>query len=195
MSEPGIIDKVLAIDEHLMRADIAHAFGGALALAFHVSQPRATADIDVNISAPTAAAAAVLDALPPGVTWDASHVDRVRRDGQVRLWWGRTPVDLFFPQHLLHEVIGGRTVRMALRDTTIPVLSATDLTIFKSLFNRPKDWVDISAMLAHGGPNIAEAVAWLTEILGADDERVGRLRAARPDDSNQQPRWDELRRR
>ncbi|MGQ0465214.1 MAG: hypothetical protein ACT4QG_07815 [Sporichthyaceae bacterium] len=194
MTEPGIVAKVLAIDEALATAGIVHAFGGALALAFHVAHPRATADIDVNVSAPTDAAEGVLAALPPGVAHTAADVARVQRDGQVRLWWGRTPVDLFFPQHLLHQVVAGRTVRMPLRDTSIPVLSATDLTVFKALFDRPKDWIDIASMLAHGGPNVAEAIAWLVEILGPDDERVARLRAARPDDGTHQPRWDELRR-
>ncbi|MGQ0465928.1 MAG: hypothetical protein ACT4QG_11470, partial [Sporichthyaceae bacterium] len=50
ISEPGLLDKVVSIHEALDDAGIAHAFGGALALAFHVEHPRATADIDVNIS-------------------------------------------------------------------------------------------------------------------------------------------------
>ncbi len=192
MTEPGIVDKVLAIHEALDAGGIEHAFGGALALAFHVQYPRATADIDVNISAPTEDAFTVLAALPAGVTHDAKDVTRVRRDGQVRLWWGRTPIDLFFPQHLLHQIVAARVVPMDLGGTSIPILSATDLTIFKALFNRGKDWVDISSMLALGGPDVNEAIAWLSEIVGADDERVTRLREARPEGGPQNPRWDEL---
>ncbi|MGQ0465927.1 MAG: hypothetical protein ACT4QG_11465 [Sporichthyaceae bacterium] len=110
----------------------------------------------------------------------------------MRLWWGRTPVDLFFPQHLLHQVVAGRVVAMELGDSTIPILSATDLTIFKALFNRGKDWVDIASMLAFGNPDLGEAIAWVTEIVGADDERVTRLRNAQPDSGSNKPTWGEL---
>lgn len=192
MSTLGILDKVVAIHESLDTAGIEHAFGGALALAFHVEHPRATADIDVNISAPTNEAETVLAHLPDGVAHDVQDVARIRRDGQVRLWWGRTPVDLFFPQHLLHRVVAGRVVQMELGETAIPILSATDLTIFKALFNRGKDWVDIGTMLAFGGPDLDEAIAWVSEIVGADDERVARLRTAQPHDDRTKPTWDEL---
>ncbi len=111
----------------------------------------------------------------------------VERDGQVRLWWGRTPLDLFFPQHLLHTVVAGRTEAMPLGEGVVPVLSATDLTIFKALFNRTKDWADIEEMVAFGSPDLAEALAWLEEIVGPADPRVARLRAVKPPDAD--PTW------
>lgn len=176
MNEPGLLDKVLQLHAALGQGGVPHAFGGALALALHVEQPRGTADIDVNIHLPTSCATQVLAALPDGVGYDYADVATIERDGQVRLWWGRTPLDLFFPQHLLHQVVAGRTVRMPLGDGAVPVLSATDLTIFKALFNRTKDWADIEEMLAFGSPDVAEALGWLEQIVGADDPRVTRLR-------------------
>lgn len=190
MNELGLLDKILRLHGSLERAEIPHAFGGALALALHVEQPRATADIDVNISLPTSRAAEVFEALPDGVLRDIAGVRAVERDGQVRLWWGRTPLDLFFPRHLLHQVAGGRTVMMPLGEGIVPVLSATDLTIFKALFDRTKDWADIEEMIAFGSPDVPEALAWLEEIVGADDDRVHRLRALRPPDTN--PTWSSV---
>jgi hypothetical protein len=42
-------EKIVAIDEAL--AEIPHAFGGALALAYY-AEPRATVDIDINVFIP-----------------------------------------------------------------------------------------------------------------------------------------------
>lgn len=193
MSEPGLLEKVLTLHAALAAEDIGHAFGGALALALHVQQPRGTVDIDVNIHRPTDRATEVLAALPEGVARAAADLAAIERDGQVRLWWGRTPVDLFFPQHLLHRVVAGRTVRMPLGDGEVPVLSATDLTTFKALFNRTKDWADIEEMVAFGTPDIAESLAWLEEILGPEDPRLARLRSVRPPDPD--PTWHSITRR
>jgi len=190
MNELGILDKVLQLHEALDSAGIGHAFGGALALAFHVARPRGTADINLNVSVPAERAAEVLKALPSGVAHTAAHVATVARDGQVRLAWGRTPVDLFFPQHLLHRVVAGRTVSMPLGNGSVPVLSATDLTTFKALFNRTKDWADIEEMVAFGSPNVAESLSWLEEILGPDDARIARLRSVVPPQAD--PTWRSL---
>lgn len=187
MSTPGLLDKVLQVSAALRTGGVPHAFGGALALALHVEQPRGTADIDVNISLPTSQAARVLAALPQAVEHDDGAVGAVERDGQVRLWWGRTPLDLFFPQHLLHQVVAGRTVLMPLGDGIVPVLSATDLTVFKALYNRTKDWADIEQMLAFGSPDVGEALAWLEEIVGPDDPRVARLRTTAA--AGPEPTW------
>jgi hypothetical protein len=187
MSGPSLLDKVLLLHAALDRASVPHAFGGALALAFHVEQPRATADIDVNISVPVERSSEVLAALPEGITRMPGAVATIERDGQVRLYWRRNPIDLFFPQHLLHQVVAGRIVTMPLGDGEIPILSATDLTVFKALFDRPKDWVDIEEMVAFGSPDLAEALAWLEEILGPEDPRLAQPREVVP--FHQDPTW------
>ena len=47
MSE--LVEKLFAIHDSLTEASIAHAFGGAIALAYCVEEPRGTRDLDVNI--------------------------------------------------------------------------------------------------------------------------------------------------
>jgi len=166
-------EKVVAIDRAL--AGVPHAFGGALALAYY-AEPRATIDIDVNVFVPVAEAPGVLDRLAAvGVTGD-QPADALARDGQVRLWWDRNPIDLFFSYDPFHDAArdAARTVPFA--DTTIPVLAPDHLVVCKAVFDRPKDWVDIDAMLAADAPvDAAEILRWVARITGPDDARFARL--------------------
>ena len=58
----------------------------------------------------------------------------------------------------------------------MPVLGATELTVFKAFFDRTKDWADIEAMIDAGTVDIHAALGWLVDLLGGDDHRVDRLR-------------------
>lgn len=171
-------DKLLAVHRALDAAGYPHAFGGAIALAYHVEHPRATADIDVNVQADVERAAELFAALPDGVASTAQDATALRRDGQCRLYWDRTPLDLFLPQHPLHAMVQQRAVTVEFAGTAVPILSATDLTIFKALFDRTKDWADVEEMLrpaAPGRPDLDEARHWLHLLVGPDDARLVRL--------------------
>ena len=63
--------------------------------------------------------------------------------------------------------------------TVIRVLGADHLAVFKVLFDRPKDWVDIATMIDSGTLDVATVVDAATVLLG-DDDRVDRLRAMSP---------------
>ena len=91
-----LAERVVAIHTALHDAGVPHAFGGALALAFHIAEPRATRDIDVNVFVDEGRAREVLELLPAGVSWSDADLDAIERDGQVRLFWDDTPVDVFF---------------------------------------------------------------------------------------------------
>lgn len=171
----SFVDKILAVHVALDAATIPHAFGGALALAYYVESPRATDDMDLNISLPTQAAQRVLRSLPSGVDWTTDDVRAIQRDGQVRVLWERTPLDLFFPQDALHEAVAARVTSVPFAETAIPVVSAIDLMIFKTLFDRPKDWVDLAEMVAYGEVDGPEALSWVRRLLGPDDRRTRRL--------------------
>ena len=171
----SFVEKIGAVHTALTAAEVPHAFGGALALAYYVESPRATQDMNLNIALPTTAARRVLAALPDGVAWTTADVRAIARDGQVRVLWDRTPVDLFFPQDALHETVAARVTSVPFAGGTIPIISATDLTVFKTLFDRPKDWVDIAEMAAYGEIDPAEALRWVTRLLGRADRRTRRL--------------------
>lgn len=171
-----LVDIVLALHTSLDRAKIPHAFGGALALAYHIEEPRATRDVDVNVFVPVDQVQTVFAALPEGVAHSPADERRVRHDGQVRLFWGETPVDLFFSTDRFHDVAGEHRVLVPLAGKRIPVLDATELTVFKAFFNRTKDWADIEEMAACGTLDATVAVEWLDSLLGPDDPRTARLR-------------------
>lgn len=59
------------------------------------------------------------------------------------------------------------------------VLGAVELVLFKALFSRPKDWVDVAAVVEAGAVDAARVRTDLVELVGADDPRVGRWDALR----------------
>ena len=70
----------------LTEADLHHAFGGALALAWCVGDPRATVDMDVNVFIAEGDAALLRSALPSGVGEGDERVralDRLAETGRA----------------------------------------------------------------------------------------------------------------
>jgi hypothetical protein len=170
-----LVEKVGALADAFTDADIPHAFGGALALAYATEEPRGTRDIDVNVFVAATRVGDVFAALPDDVSHGDRDADTVLRDEQVRLFWDDTPLDLFFSSGPVHHVAATRTRRVDFSGKTISVLSPEDLTVFKMLFDRSRDWVDIEAMLESGTLDVDAAIRTVTPLLG-DDERVERLR-------------------
>jgi len=172
-----LAQRIEAIDGAL--AGIPHAFGGALALAYY-AEPRATIDIDVNVFVPTTSFDEVAEPLVRlGAAADDPSVEaRVRRDGQVRVLWDATPIDLFFSYDAFHDAAGRARRFVPFAGTTIPILSADHLMVCKVIFDRPKDWVDIEAMLALGATvDAAEVLRWVGRIAGDTDPRYDRIAA------------------
>ena len=169
-----LVEKVLALSEALTAGGVDHAFGGALALAYCTEDPRGTRDVDVNAFVPASRPEPVLAALPPGVTVPPGTADIISREGQVRLWWDDTPVDLFLDYAPLHAQAarGSRDVPFAGRQ--IRVLGPVELVLFKALFDRPKDWVDIATVVDAGAVDRDHVRDGLTALLGNDDPRVER---------------------
>ena len=175
-AEPGLAEKVARLHETLDAAGIAHAFGGALALAYY-AEPRVTVDIDVNVFVEPSHYAEVLAVLEPLGIDRAPSEANIMRDRQGRLWWGRNPVDLFFAYDPIHDAMrrAARTVPFG-RDG-IPILAPEHLLVAKAVFNRAKDWLDIEQMLlAVPALDLAEIDRWLEHLLGAEDGRTERLR-------------------
>lgn len=143
----------LVVDVHrgLAGADLPHAFGGALALAY-IADPRGTLDVDVNVFAPPEAVDAVVGALAPlGLgpelprdQWLPIAGIRLRPDG------GGYPVDLFLSLDHRYAEIERRCVTRPFGPDRIelPFLGAEDLAVFKLSFGRDKDWVDLRSIAA-----------------------------------------------
>ena len=176
MSTLSLVERIVAIDGALDARGVPHAFGGALALAYYTNEVRATKDIDVNVFVPPAKVEEIFDALPDGVASGPADVDAVHRDGQVRLWWDDTPVDLFFDLDAVHVQAAEHSHDVPFARTQIRILGSTELTVFKMLFSRSQDWVDIEAMLEAGSIDVAAAEATYSRITGADAPALVRLR-------------------
>ncbi len=173
-------EKVALLARSLSGAKVPHAFGGAIALAYYAT-PRGTRDVDINLFLPARAFDRVLDALAPldVAPPTATMLRTLERDGQVRLFWGSTPLDLFFSYNELHDACVERKRVVPFGADQIPILSAEDLAIFKVLFAREKDWRDLHEMLfAQAAVFDADyALGWLDRILAAGDERMRRFAA------------------
>jgi hypothetical protein len=181
MPDLGLAEKVVVLHHALDAAGIAHAFGGALALAYY-AEPRATIDIDVNLFVDPARYRQVLKVLEPLGISSAPTEDAVLHDGQGRLWWGRNPVDLFFAHHGLHDAMRHRVRTVPFGDDQITVIAPEHLLTAKVLFDRRKDWLDIEQMLvAVPGLDMAEAWRWLNEFLPGDHQRLEHLREVERD--------------
>jgi hypothetical protein len=172
-----LADMVVAIDLALTAAKVPHAIGGAIAYAYY-AEPRVTIDIDVNVFVPTKRWPEVREALAELGVDVATDEAALTRDGQVRLWWGRIAVDLFFSYDPFHDEMEGATRRVPFGDGRISILGPEHLMICKATFDRPKDWLDIEAMLAFTEPLDIELIrSWLTRMVGPGDERLQNLDA------------------
>lgn len=172
-----LAQRVLAIE--LALCDIPHAFGGALALAYY-AEPRSTIDIDVNVFVPTKRFTEVAKPLVKlgAAADDPSIAEIVRRDGQVRVMWDATPIDLFFSYDPFHDAAGAARHSVPFGDGTIPILAAEHLVVCKAVFNRPRDWVDIDSMVAaEADIDTAEVLRWVARIVGDEDPRYNRIAA------------------
>jgi hypothetical protein len=172
----SIVDKILAIGADLEARRLPYAFGGALALAFCTERARGTIDIDVNVFVGQDEAERVLAALPGPISHSADDLRILERDGQTRLWWGQTPVDVFLDTTPFHIQVARRRQFHEFGGRQIPFLGCSDLAVFKAFFNRTKDWADLEEMITVGALNVDQTLGVLVRYLGQDDHRVGRLR-------------------
>ncbi|HET7053760.1 MAG TPA: hypothetical protein VFI09_07580 [Solirubrobacterales bacterium] len=175
MSE--LVEKLFAIHDALTEVGLAHAFGGAIALAYCVEEPRGTRDLDVNVFVDAAEAESVLAALPDGVRVRKRDIAQVVRDGQARLWWDGVPVDVFLNNIPLHDAVAAAVVWVPLEDRDIPVLSCSSLAIFKAFFDRPRDWADLDAISIATPEDIEDAASTIADLVGEDDPAVEKLKA------------------
>ena len=170
-----LIEKIVAVHRSLDAAAVPHAFGGALALAWCTKRARGTIDIDVNVFATIDALDSVLAALPDEVSATAANRKELERDGQSRLWWDRTPVDVFMNTTDFHEAASTRVRLHDFAGARVPFLGCTDLAVFKVFFDRTKDWADLEEMWDAKSLDVERVVGVLALYLGTDDHRLAKL--------------------
>jgi len=172
----GLAAKIVAVHEMLDSMRVPHQFGGAVALAWYRS-PRATTDVDLNVTVAPEDAAPILGALAHlGVAITQSDRVAIQRDGQVRLDWDGSYLDLFFATLDLHREMARCAREVSFGPVQISILCPEHLIVCKAVFDRPKDWVDIEEMVGWGTEIDKDVVMrWIEEILGECSEQHARL--------------------
>jgi hypothetical protein len=176
----SLVERLIAIHDALEEAKLPHAVGGAIALAYCTQEPRGTRDLDLNIFVTRARADDVFAALPGSITVTLANVEQVQRDGQTRLMWDDMPVDIFLNVLPFHDEVAVGVRQVVFAGRTIPVLDCGALSVFKAMFDRSRDWVDIEAMVEHGSIDVERTAARLASLDGPDSHRAQRLRNLAP---------------
>jgi Nucleotidyl transferase AbiEii toxin, Type IV TA system len=177
----------IEILDALTAAGFKTALGGGLALNLWV-QPRTTKDVDLNVFVDEERYGALLAAVErlgcaasrDGAAWDddrRAEFLRCARDGEVAVAWrGDVRLDLFVPsipfyaeaERTLREVRFGGDEKLRL------VLSPEALAVFKLLFFRERDILDLRRLVAARRATLD--TAWvrgqMVDMLGEDEERV-----------------------
>jgi hypothetical protein len=172
-----LADRLLAVHHSLEQVGLPHAFGGAIALAYCTEEPRGTRDLDVNVFATPDRAQEVLAAMPAGTAVTEAAVETARADGQVRIWWDETPIDLFLDTVAFHGDAARGVRQVPFEGQTIPVLGCDALVVFKAMFDRTRDWADIEAVVAAEPAAAAGGLAALTRLIGSEEPSTRRLRS------------------
>jgi hypothetical protein len=170
--------KIVALHEMLESVGVRHQFGGAIALAWY-RNPRATTNIDINLTVPPTAADPVLGAMAGlGVTLSAGERATITEDGQARLDWTGSSLDVFFATLDLHREMATAARLVQFGPVTIPILAPEHLIVCKAIFDRPKDWLDIEEMVRWGTEiEVPATLGWVDDILGRKAPQYAHLAA------------------
>ena len=82
---------------------------------------------------------------------------------------------LFLSVLPFHDHVAAHIRRVPFEGHTIPVLGCTALAVFKALFDRSRDWVDIEAMIEARAIDVDEVARWIEQMAGADSSEARKL--------------------
>jgi len=180
-------EQLLELHSSLSARRIPHAFGGAIALAYWTLDPRGTSDIDLNVFVAAQRSRRVLSALPASVQIPPTAEPTIAAEGQIRLWWDQTPIDLFFDYAPIHGDAARHRKQVEFAGQRIPILGPVELAVFKVMFDRTRDWADIEAMLEAETLDANAVRKALLRMLDAGDPRLARLRGTLARSSRPRP--------
>lgn len=175
MSAPAAPDLARRLADILEAAGVPYAIGGALALGVW-GFPRATNDVDLDVFVAADALAPVLEVLRCGgfaVDVDAA-LSSARERGDFKAWFEGVRVDVFVASLPFYDSVKRRVRRAPIEGRPAWFLSPEDLAVFKLLFFRTKDILDVERLVAFLGSSVDGTYVrnWLCDLVGEDDERV-----------------------
>ena len=159
----------------LEAAAIPHAIGGALALGVW-GFPRATNDVDVDAFVEADAIDGLLQALKNAgfeIDEPASRRSALER-GDFKFYVSRMRVDVFIASIPFYDEVRRRIRRAVLEGRPAWFLAPEDLIVFKLLFFRSKDRLDVERLVEFLGDQLDRGLVGsaLADLLGPSDERV-----------------------
>ena len=165
----------IRIARALRDAGIDYALGGALALNLW-GPARGTLDVDVNLFVEEDRLDDAFDALEDaGVSLERGVArGRAEREGMFVASLEGMRVDVFLPSIDYSWEAASTRVTAETPDGPVDFLSAEALAVFKLLFFRPKDLVDLSHLVAmqRDDMDLAGVRRSIVEMMGETDERV-----------------------
>jgi hypothetical protein len=179
---PANLDSYQVAEELAARLDAAgceYALGGAIALGFW-AEARGTLDVDVTLYLSLDDSAGCLQLLEKiGCEVDHVHaLDMLNEHNfcQVQLLGMR--LDVFLPMSPFYEAAKDRRREVPIGNRRAYIWDAETLCIFKMMFFRQKDLVDIQSILRSQGTSLDRA--WidksLLDLYGSRDPRISRWR-------------------
>lgn len=177
-------DSYQVAEELAARLEAAHcdyALGGAIALGFW-SEPRGTLDVDVTLYLPLDDPHRCMTLLEQiGCVFDRPRTETMLTEHtfcQVQFLGIR--LDVFLPMSSFYELAKARRREVPMGNRQAYIWDAETLCVFKMMFYRLKDFVDIQSMLRSQGPSLDRnwIRAALLDLYGKWDPRIGQ--------------WDEL---
>jgi hypothetical protein len=140
--------------------------------------PRGTVDVDLNLFLPAGEVdAAVAAFVTLGITVDLEQARAAsRRDGMFVTTYGGMRVDVFTASIGFAWEAQRTRVRHAIEGRSAWFLSAEALAVFKLLFFRGKDLVDLERLVAVQERRLDTSYVrrHVVEMMGADDPRVAK---------------------
>jgi hypothetical protein len=176
LADRSAADAAQSIANVLEGAGVSYAIGGALALAI-AGVPRGTADVDVNVFVAEQRVHEVIAVLSKlAIEIDARAAEQARREGMFVGRWDGMRIDVFLPS--IPFAFEAERTRVRVTDDSGWsgwFLSAEALAVFKLLFFRGKDVVDLERLVAVR-PELDAAYVrrWIVDMMGDDDERTRR---------------------
>jgi hypothetical protein len=172
---PGEVAAQIAHALDVRKTD--YALGGAIALGYW-GQPRGTMDVDLTLFLS-------IDQ-PSVVVWElqeigcevqsARAIASLQEHGFCTATFSSCRVDIFVPTIPFYEQAKARRRRVQLGDQQVLIWDAETLSVFKMMFFRPRDFIDLQQVLRMQGSHFDRE--WvheqLLEIYGSRDPRLSK---------------------
>jgi hypothetical protein len=144
----GPLARAIEVGDALERGGLAYAIGGALAYGIWAI-PRATIDVDINVFVDETRLEPVLSALHSlGIAVDPAQAARdAAVEGMFVVHHGGYRVDLFTASIPFCDEARRTRVHVDIGGQRAWFLSAESVAVFKMLFFRPKDIVDLERLV------------------------------------------------